>query len=64
MNRVIGILVAVILVTGCNWGVNGHQERQNSADVQQEGIPFVLIARLHSLPGKANERAGNAATHI
>ena len=55
MNRVIGILVAVILVTGCDWGVNEHQERQNSADVQQEGIPFVLIARLHSLPGKANE---------
>ncbi len=55
MNRVIGILVAVILVTGCDWGVNEHQELQNSADVQQEGIPFVLIARLHSLPGKANE---------
>ena len=55
MNRVIGILVAVILVTGCDWGVNEHQERQNSADVQQEGVPFVLIARLHSLPGKANE---------
>ena len=52
LKRIVGILVAIAFAAGCGQMGNGGKIQQASTDGKPEGTPFVLIARMHSLPGK------------
>ena len=54
MNRIVRTLVAMTFLAGCGQEAKESKVAKDSAFENQLGTPFVLIARLHALPEKAD----------